>query len=387
MNSKTKKTIPIVFAAVAVVILLVAAIVATSKPKLGDEVIISFNNNGQITTQTKRVGQLVDEPSNITKTHYTLTGWYKEESCTNKWTFADDKVTQALTLYAGWELVPYATISASSPMSGVNQSLTLTDKTSDYVLESIPATVRDSVADAEMVYEINGRINQAETSLITSKGFATGAYAISLSFKHTGYGTATSIKVNDTVCTADSSNRIAIEVPSTNYGFVVTYTFTDTTVSYVFYTSSSLTMTSTLLASANEYTGVNQTITVTKVTGNSEVKKNTTLANNTAGAYLYRIDGTVSTVSASAALEKGFAVTDHVVSVHVDTYQYAYTKVILADNNGATTDITTSFNADGDVFAKISNPGDGFWITFLNGSGTQVAKVLFYTMEAPFVVA
>ena len=34
---------------------------------------------------------------------YTLTGWYKEEECQNKWDFDKDRVTGRLTIYAGWK--------------------------------------------------------------------------------------------------------------------------------------------------------------------------------------------------------------------------------------------------------------------------------------------
>ena len=44
----------------------------------------------------------VEEPIEPTRTGYTFTGWYLEDTCENLWNFQDN-VTQDMTLYAGWE--------------------------------------------------------------------------------------------------------------------------------------------------------------------------------------------------------------------------------------------------------------------------------------------
>ncbi len=51
--------------------------------------------------QSVRKGQTLTAPL-ITRTGYTLDGWYKEISLTNKWNFNNDTVSVDLTLYAKW---------------------------------------------------------------------------------------------------------------------------------------------------------------------------------------------------------------------------------------------------------------------------------------------
>jgi uncharacterized repeat protein (TIGR02543 family) len=65
---------------------------------------VTFNSNGgsTVAAQTVTSGGKATEPTNVTKTGYTLKGWYKEETFTTKWNFASDTVTANITLYAEW---------------------------------------------------------------------------------------------------------------------------------------------------------------------------------------------------------------------------------------------------------------------------------------------
>ena len=72
---------------------------------------VVFNYNGgkvgkdtYLITESKK-DSLVTEPTGNAipvLEDYELTGWYTESSCTNKWNFAQDKITKETTLYAGW---------------------------------------------------------------------------------------------------------------------------------------------------------------------------------------------------------------------------------------------------------------------------------------------
>ena len=45
------------------------------------------------------------EPESPTREGYTFTGWYIDENCRYPWDFENDRVSQHMTLYAGWEKV------------------------------------------------------------------------------------------------------------------------------------------------------------------------------------------------------------------------------------------------------------------------------------------
>ena len=45
------------------------------------------------------------EPEAPTREGYTFTGWYIDSNCRYLWDFENDRVSQHMTLYAGWEPV------------------------------------------------------------------------------------------------------------------------------------------------------------------------------------------------------------------------------------------------------------------------------------------
>ncbi|MDP4092400.1 MAG: Ig-like domain-containing protein [Bacillota bacterium] len=58
----------------------------------------------------------VNQPTAPTRTGYTFDGWFKESSCTNKWDFSTDTVSDNITLYAKWSAITY-TVSVSAKPS------------------------------------------------------------------------------------------------------------------------------------------------------------------------------------------------------------------------------------------------------------------------------
>lgn len=62
------------------------------------------NNHGDIPAPYTNLaeGAKIEEPPAPVAAGYTFTGWYKEQSCENKWDFAVDTVQEDITLYAGW---------------------------------------------------------------------------------------------------------------------------------------------------------------------------------------------------------------------------------------------------------------------------------------------
>ena len=65
----------------------------------------TFNANGHSTApdaQTVDYGAKLTEPSALTEEGWTFGGWYKENSCVNRWEFASETLTENMTLYAKW---------------------------------------------------------------------------------------------------------------------------------------------------------------------------------------------------------------------------------------------------------------------------------------------
>ncbi len=69
---------------------------------------IVFVTNGGSTVAEQGVtgGGKITEPGDPTRFGYEFDGWYKDENCTQVWTFETDKVTGDLTLYAKWKVKP-----------------------------------------------------------------------------------------------------------------------------------------------------------------------------------------------------------------------------------------------------------------------------------------
>jgi uncharacterized repeat protein (TIGR02543 family) len=66
---------------------------------------IIFEANGGTPQPERQIvadGGKVVEPSAVSKTDFSLDGWYKEAACTNLWDFSTNIVTGNITLYAKW---------------------------------------------------------------------------------------------------------------------------------------------------------------------------------------------------------------------------------------------------------------------------------------------
>lgn len=69
-----------------------------------NQYMVSFDTRGgsHISPCPVTKGDILTPPENPVKKGYTFTGWYKEETCKNKWDFKD-VVQGDMTLYAGWK--------------------------------------------------------------------------------------------------------------------------------------------------------------------------------------------------------------------------------------------------------------------------------------------
>jgi uncharacterized repeat protein (TIGR02543 family) len=70
--------------------------------------------------QEIRHGEAVAEPAALTRVGYTFGGWFKDGTCTEPWRFAEDRVTEALTLHARWVANIYEVIFDAGGGEGPN---------------------------------------------------------------------------------------------------------------------------------------------------------------------------------------------------------------------------------------------------------------------------
>ena len=70
---------------------------------------VTFVTNGgtDVAGQTVKTDEKITKPSDPTRTGYTFDGWYTDQSCTKKWDFEKDTVSDAMTLYAKWTANTY----------------------------------------------------------------------------------------------------------------------------------------------------------------------------------------------------------------------------------------------------------------------------------------
>lgn len=70
---------------------------------------VTFVTNGgtDVAGQTVKTDANITKPDNPTRTGYTFGDWYTDQSCTKKWDFEKDTVSDAMTLYAKWTANTY----------------------------------------------------------------------------------------------------------------------------------------------------------------------------------------------------------------------------------------------------------------------------------------
>ncbi len=70
------------------------------------ELQVTFDSMCEVVVAPQMVpyGGRVTRPAGLDRPGYVLTGWYKDEQCTQEWDFESDIVTSELVLYAGWKV-------------------------------------------------------------------------------------------------------------------------------------------------------------------------------------------------------------------------------------------------------------------------------------------
>lgn len=66
---------------------------------------VKFDTDGGSYIESCKVlhSETVPEPEPPVKEGWVFTGWYLDRDCTVKWDIKNDKVTESMTLYAGWK--------------------------------------------------------------------------------------------------------------------------------------------------------------------------------------------------------------------------------------------------------------------------------------------
>lgn len=87
---------------------------------------VTFDLNGKPGTTPESIysveyGSTITKPSSPTTAGYDFSGWYKDESCTDKWDFENNVVTANTTLYAGWKKWPDGALSGLFTVAGGKQ--------------------------------------------------------------------------------------------------------------------------------------------------------------------------------------------------------------------------------------------------------------------------
>lgn len=67
--------------------------------------VVTFDSRGgsDVAPQKQMYGELLAVPEPPTREGYLFTGWYRDAACQILWQTQSDTVTDALTLYAGWQ--------------------------------------------------------------------------------------------------------------------------------------------------------------------------------------------------------------------------------------------------------------------------------------------
>jgi len=169
-----------------------------NKSLLKSEGAVSFNSQGGSTVPniSFNSGNTILEPAAPVKTGFSFAGWYKEASCTNKWNFSTEPVTENITLYAKW--IPAMPSEPSVPsnviaVSTINNSIKLSWKTvcgaTGYVVyrfntikkayEKIKVTSAsnflNSMLDVNQIYSYKVRAYQTVNSSNQYSGFSATA--------------------------------------------------------------------------------------------------------------------------------------------------------------------------------------------------------------------
>jgi len=102
----------------------------------GNTFTVSFNSDGgtSVANQNVAAGGKVTPVTPPTKTGYLFDGWYKDTNLDVRWDFANDVVNSNITLYAKWKLSDVDVPAGFTPISSVDDFMSISDFSGKYIL-------------------------------------------------------------------------------------------------------------------------------------------------------------------------------------------------------------------------------------------------------------
>jgi len=176
---------------------------------------VTYDSNGgsNVGQQSVLYGGTVSVPTAPTRNGYYLEGWYKEQALTNKWNFVTDIVTQDITLYAKWELIP----------PPVNRTITNTSEWNQALTAVRGGGNGTAIVPLSYIFNISGSFDVSGLSGIASTGFGSvtniivtlkGSGTISLSslgsIVYVGSGQCLVINSENLILQGRSDNNAAV---------------------------------------------------------------------------------------------------------------------------------------------------------------------------------
>lgn len=160
----------------------------------------------------------ISAPTVPTDANYIFGGWYKEPACTNAWDFANDVVTETMTLYAKWYQVTLAvkdedgtTLSGDGKptLTRSGASLTATEA-GNYVFKDIQltsgtGTLSSTSSTTPTITSVSSNITVTATfwkPITVTKGTGTGASTFTISATTVARGGSVTV-----TCAPDASHK------------------------------------------------------------------------------------------------------------------------------------------------------------------------------------
>ena len=130
---------------------------------------VQFNLNGHgdaVDSQVLPYDDMADEPAAPTAIGYTFGGWFKEQTCVNRWNFATEHVTRHITLYAKW------TENAYSIAYDLNGGVETTSNPLSYTIEDADIVL---AAPVKTGYNFTGWTYEGQDEPVLSVTIAKGS--------------------------------------------------------------------------------------------------------------------------------------------------------------------------------------------------------------------
>lgn len=128
-------------AALIVLMILLSTVGCSKAPKLTISYQANYEDKGELFSQTTDYGKKLETPTAPNREGYTFIGWYKDATLDEPWDFSSTKITESLSLYAGWDKATLDSFSSSVQDKDFSKARTAGSQESsyEYKLNFIPS--------------------------------------------------------------------------------------------------------------------------------------------------------------------------------------------------------------------------------------------------------